>query len=185
VQLRKKEAMMIDGVNVDFGYDYVDPTTSIEMVEFHVNYCHGITGLKDEAAHMSVRAPPGSKPLMILGQDECVFTQFLLGQRTWVGPKGERPLLPKTEGEGYMLSAFVSRDLGFGRPLSETELATINAARQGKKYLDEKAALEINKTLDKPPLTDTPFVKYLHIGVHNEGYWTGFHMALQFEDVVD
>ena len=24
-----------------------------------------------------------------------------------------------------------------------------------------------------------------HIGMHNEGYWTGFHMALQFEDVVD
>ena len=58
-----------------------------------------------------------------------------------------------------MFTAFVSRELGFGRPLSEKELATINVARQGKRYLDEKAAQEINKTLDKPPLTDTPFVK--------------------------
>ena len=98
VQLRKDKAMRMDGVRVEFGYAYVDPETRIEMVEFHVDYCHGITGLKDEAPHMSVRAPPGSKPLMILGQDECVFTQFLLGQRTWVGPKGERPLLPKTDG---------------------------------------------------------------------------------------
>ena len=98
VKLRKDKAMMMDGVRVEFGYAYVDPETRIEMVEFHVDYCHGITGLKDEAPHMSVRAPPGSKPLMILGQDECVFTQFLLGQRTWVGPKGERPLLPKTDG---------------------------------------------------------------------------------------
>ena len=86
-----------------------------------------------------------------------------------------------------MLSAIVSRDLGFGRPLSKKELETINVARQDKRYLDEKAALEINKTLEKPPLTNAPFVKHLHIGMHNEEYWTGFHMALhvtcQFEDV--
>ena len=25
----------------------------------------------------------------------------------------------------------------------------------------------------------------LHIGVHNEACWTGFHMTLQFDDVVD
>ena len=25
----------------------------------------------------------------------------------------------------------------------------------------------------------------LHTGLHNEGYWTGFHMTLQLEDVVD
>jgi hypothetical protein len=185
VQVRKDKAMTMDGVTVELGYDYVDPKTGKEMVEFHIDYCHGIAGLKDEEPQMSVRALPESKPLMILGQDECVFNQFLLGQRTWVGPNGERPLLPKTEGEGYMLSAFVSRELGFGRPLSEKELAAINLAREGQKYHDEKAALEINKKLEKPALTETPFVDYLHIGMHNEGYWTGFHMALQFEDVVD
>jgi hypothetical protein len=130
VQLPKDKAMKMEGVDVEFGYEFDDSETNIKMVEFHVDYCQGITGLKDEAPRMSVRAPPESKPLMILGQDECVFTQFLLGQRTWVGPKGERPLLPKTEGEGYMLSAFVSRDLGFGRPLSKAELETINVARQ-------------------------------------------------------
>jgi hypothetical protein len=28
-------------------------------------------------------------------------------------------------------------------------------------------------------------VKYLYIGVNNEGYWNSFHMSIQFEDVVD
>ena len=64
---------------------------------------------------------------MIIGQDESVFAQYLLGAKSWVGPKGQRPLLPKSEGDGYMLSAFVSREFGFGRTLTEDELARINS----------------------------------------------------------
>ena len=66
---------------------------------------------------------------MIIGQDESVFAQYLLGSKQWVGPKGQRPLLPKSEGDGYMLSAFVSRELGFGRALTDDELLKINMAR--------------------------------------------------------
>jgi hypothetical protein len=47
---------------------------------------------------------------MIVGQDESVFAQYLLGSKQWVDPKGQRPLLPKSEGDVYMLSACVSRD---------------------------------------------------------------------------
>jgi hypothetical protein len=47
-----------------------------------------------------------------------------------VGPKGQRPLLPKSEGDGYMLSAFVSREFGFGRELSVAELDKVNGERQ-------------------------------------------------------
>ena len=63
---------------------------------------------------------------MIVGQDESVFAQYLLGSKTRIGPKGKHPLLPKSEGNGYMLSAFVSRELGFGRLSTEDELAKIN-----------------------------------------------------------
>jgi hypothetical protein len=52
-------------------------------------------------------------------------------------------------------------------------------------YVDRKAALEIRKVSGKPDLTESPFVKYFHIGVQNEGYWNSFHMALQLEDIVD
>jgi hypothetical protein len=85
-----------------------------------------------------------------------------------------------------MLSAFVSRELGFGKTLTADELTKINNERQiGKTYTDLQAANEILKTHHKPLLTESPFIKYLFIGANNEGYWNSFHMSLQFEDVVD
>ena len=115
-------------------------------------------------------------------------TQFLLGQRTLVGSNGNRPLLPRTEGEGYMLSAIVSRDLGFGRPLSKKELETINVARQDKRYLDEKAALEINKTLEKPTRllssTCTLVCTTRNIGLASIWHFMS-HVSLKMWDVGD
>ena len=81
---------------------------------------------------------------------------------------------------------FVSRELGFGRPLNERELVRVNAERCiNKTYIDTQAASEILKTVDKPLLTESPFVKYLFIGANNDGYWNSFHISLQFEDCVD
>jgi hypothetical protein len=124
---------------------------------------------------------------MIIGQDESVFAQYLLGSKTWVGPKGQRPLLPKSKGNGYILSAFVAREFGFGREMTAAELAKVNDERRGthQTYLDTQAATEILKTTQKPLLTVSPFVKYLYIGANNEGYWNSNHMSLQFKDVVD
>jgi hypothetical protein len=125
---------------------------------------------------------------MILGQDESVFAQYLLGSKTWVGPKGQRPLLPKSEGDGYMLSAFVSRELGVGGVLTTDELTRENNERRigkRKSYIDLQAANKILKTHQKPLLTKLPFVKYLFIGANNEGFGNSFHMSLQFEDIID
>jgi hypothetical protein len=67
---------------------------------------------------------------MINGQDERVFSQFLMGAKTWIAPNGQRPLLPKSEGDGYMLSAFVSRDFGFGRQMIEVELERVSSEKE-------------------------------------------------------
>ena len=192
------EAKAIIGINIEFGFRYHDIVTDTEMVEFHVDYWRRITtpGNKDrqheqclerKEATTSIRVSLQTRPLMIIGQDESVFAQYLLGSKTWVGPKGQRPLLPKSEGDGYMLSAFVSREFGFGRELSKEELDKVNHERRGanKTYIDKQAAIEILKSTQKPLLTESPLVKYLYIGANNEGYWNSFHMSLQFEDVVD
>ena len=126
--------------------------------------------------------------MIVVGQDESVFAQYLHGSKTWVGPKEQRPLQPKSEGDGCMLSAFVSREFGFGRDLSEDELVRINTARRGigKTYIDTQAAMEILKLTDKPILTEeSPFITYLYIWGNNEGYWNSYQMSLQLEDVVD
>ena len=61
---------------------------------------------------MSVRAIPNSKAIMIIGQDESIFHQYSLVTKQWVGPEGKRVLLPKSEGAGYMISAFQCREVG-------------------------------------------------------------------------
>ena len=194
VQLPLIEAAnMKKDVDIRFGYSYFDIVAGKQMIEFHIDYWkRRITQVpqihQQKEATTSVRVPSqNAKPIMIIGQDESMFAQYLLGSKTWVGPKGQRPLLPKSEGDGYMLSAFVSSAFGFGRELTEAELVRINRERRGvdKTYTDTVAAMEILKTTKKPMLVDSPFVKYFYIGANNEGFWNSYHMSLQFEGVVD
>jgi hypothetical protein len=173
------------------GYEYTCEDSGEEMVELHVDTCTYTVNKGNERTYggnLSVRFPishPALKPIVLLGQDECAFNQFLLGSRQWIGPKGQRALLPKTEGAGLMVSAFQSRELGFGLKISDAELEEINFSRMGKKYKDEEAGVTINKTANKSALTESPFVVYFELGANNEGYWTYNHMVLQFEDCVD
>lgn len=77
-----------------------------EIHEYAVTMGFGSFG-----GNLSVRKPQGVKPLMIFGQDESVYSQFLFGNRQWVGPEGQHPLLPKkTDGLSLMISAFQSRE---------------------------------------------------------------------------
>jgi hypothetical protein len=87
------------------------------MIEFHVDDHPSLQDLANKknpvfGGGMSVRAP-GSKPNIVLGQDEAVFNENLTSSKQWVGPNGERPILPKNNGLGQMVSAFQSRDLGW------------------------------------------------------------------------
>jgi hypothetical protein len=66
------------------------------MVEFHVDDLDLLHEYAEElgfgafGGNLSVRKPPDTKPLMIFGQDESVYSHFLLGNRQWVGPEGIR-----------------------------------------------------------------------------------------------
>jgi len=56
---------------------------------------------------------------------------------------------------------------------------------QNQRYIDKVAAMEVYRDTNKPPLTTTPFLCTITIGVNNDGYWTSYHMAIQLEDCVD
>jgi hypothetical protein len=61
----------------------------------------------------------------------------MVNLKGWVGPNGERCLDPKTAGDGFMISAFKSRDLGFGHPTFTVEdIVKINRHREGREYID-------------------------------------------------
>jgi len=99
-----------------YGYSYLG-TAHIEMwvpcrwhawpSDYHVPFMN------------SMRALHGSLPIIIIGQDEYKFSQVLVSSKMWVGPHKESPLLPKSEGEGRMISGMQSRDFGFGLQISE------------------------------------------------------------------
>jgi hypothetical protein len=53
---------------------------------------------------------------------------------TWVGPNGERPMVPKDDGQTLMVSAFCSREFGFGMPVTQSQLDEFNNERKNKNY---------------------------------------------------
>ncbi len=66
------------------------------------------------------------KPVMIIGQDECIFKQYTLVKKSWSDPDGMRALLPKDDGRGLMISSFVCRELGYGWDLNEEQMQKVN-----------------------------------------------------------
>jgi hypothetical protein len=141
----------------------------------------------EETAFGGRRSVPyeSGKMLIILGHDEAIMKQYLLTNKHWTGPNGEKAISPKDEGLGIMISAFQSREFGFGMKITEEDLARINRYREGKEYIDVDSAKTKCGTTTKAPLTSSPFVVEFEYGANAEGYWVYEHMVLQVEDCVD
>ena len=167
------------------GYNYKD-SNNVDMVEYHVDASSKFENM-DFGGQLSVRRQHDKPIVMFIGQDEAIFKQFLFLSKMWIGPNGERPLLPKDEGAGVMISSFICREYGLIQHLSEPTLEQVNANREGTRYSDEDAAVEVFGSSLKKPLTKdkSPFLHYFDYGENKEGYWDYNHMVLQFEDVLD
>ncbi len=61
----------------------------------------------------------------------------------------------KHDGQGVMISAFQSRELGFGMVLTKGQLDEVNFLRRGKKYIDKEAAKKVQRTWTR----NWPFVQ--------------------------
>ena len=108
-------------------------------------------------------------PVYHVGQDESVYKCYARGGTEWV-IRGVRGLRKKTEGPGGMVSAFQDEKRGFGLPLSEEEIARVNANRQRVK---------------RAPLKATPGLHFLLPGKNREGYWGFDEFQKQVIDVMD
>ena len=80
--------------------------------------------------HLSIWMPKHTKPIMILGQDECIFKQYPFSKGFWTHLDGTKQLIPKEEGQGHMLLCFCSHKLGFGFHLSYSIIDEINIQRE-------------------------------------------------------
>ena len=54
------------------------------------------------------------KPLMIVGQDESTYHQYVFSKKNWKTPTGRSQLVPKGVGEMYMCSGFQGQSLDWG-----------------------------------------------------------------------
>ena len=126
-------------------------------------------------------------PLIIFGQDEAIYRQYLMTLKVWAGRGGKQPQRPKDQGQGLMISAIKSRDFGFGYDLTAEQLARVNEFRQTQRpeYSDRDAALKVKGTTTKPSLKESPFVEMFEYGNSAEGYWTYDRMICQVEDCID
>jgi hypothetical protein len=106
------------------------------MLEFHVDanvFIHKeLARPRESGGTTSARVKDKLfRPLVIFGQDKSAFHQLMLKSKNWVGPNGERALLSKSDGVGVMVSAFISRDTGFGLETDAAMLQRINLSRSG------------------------------------------------------
>ena len=177
-------------ISESIGHHYVD-NNGVDMVEYHVDDSPVFEEVASQntrfGGYLSVRKPEGSKPLICLGQDEYIFKQFTFTTKSWTAPDGQKALVPKDDGMGIMISAFVSREFGYGLKLSQEDILKINQLRRGndKHYSDEEAAKLVTGKSCKPILTKSPFVLEFEYGAAQQGYWKYDHMAVQMEDCVD
>ena len=189
--LSSKKLEAQDLVAKNCGYRYVDPIANVDMVEYHID---DISREKVDnlsigpfEAQLSVRWDINKPIVMFIGQDEAIFKQFSFLSKMWTGPKGKRPLLPKDEGAGNMISLFIDREYGLIQELDQYTLNPVNAVQHGARYADKEAAMDVNGTFVKPqlPAGKSPFLTFFDYGENKEGYWDYNHMVLQFENVVD
>ena len=121
-----KENYQISG---EYAHKYVT-NNGITMVELHVDQCNSFQDTMNATTrfggNLSVRKPNGKKPVIIFGQDECIFKQYTFSKKAWMNSEGAMPLIPKDEGAGIMISTFVSREFGHRLQLTEAELQKVN-----------------------------------------------------------
>jgi hypothetical protein len=69
-----------------------------------------------------------------------------------------KPILPKDDGYGIMISAMASCEFGFGMNLTDEQLRIVNEGRLRQKYSNNVAATSIYGNANKSNLTSSPFV---------------------------
>jgi hypothetical protein len=128
------------------------------MVEYHVDTCDLFQQQMNEetkyGGRRSVKYKEG-KMLIIWGHNEAIVKQFALTKKM-EGPNRETAIVPKDEGAGIRISAFQSRESGFGQQMSKQELTLVKAYCRDKTYQVEEAVKEKGEMQRKIHLPEAP-----------------------------
>ena len=151
-------------------YKYKDGNRDT-CIKFHVDDGNHLTKMGSKTpfgGYLSVCKPKDEKPLIIFGQDECIYKQFIFCNKCRMRPKGESQLTPKDEGEDLIVSGFVSREYEFDWKLIEQQLQKVNNLRKDKEYIDKEASISKFGKSVKSNLNSSPFIHDLEYVANNE-----------------
>ena len=101
VQLTIEEIEKIEKEDPTFernnGYKYQDNQNQLTMYEYHVDQLNNSHKINNQlfGESLSVRKKDEDKPIIMMGQDKCIYKQYLQVKKQW-----------------YLLSSFVSQDFG-------------------------------------------------------------------------
>jgi hypothetical protein len=84
-----------------------------------------------------------------------------------------------------MISAFQSRELGFGMELTKDQLDEVDFTMRGKRYTYEEAATKYRGNALKTDLLCSLFIFKFDYGASNEGFWNYNRMVIQLEYCID
>ena len=133
------------------GHTYYYPDSGDKMIELYVDnhdclqqWDHNKYGLF--GVSVSFCMPQGLKPIIVFGQDETDFNVLILNVSMWISPDGEWSILPKINSIGVMVSAFQSRDIGFGIKMSDVMIKLINKRHSRKHYFDKVVSQYVPNT---------------------------------------
>ena len=79
------------------GYKYNDAKTGGDMVEYHVDACKKLKQWVNTGygSNLSIQFPTGQKSIIVFSYDECIFKQFTVSSKSWIGPNGETNVIQK------------------------------------------------------------------------------------------
>ena len=111
-------------VTMNSGYKYTTKN-GIDMVKYHVDSSYLVQDQMNKETEfggkLSVCPEQHECPLIIFGHDECIFKQFHVTKKAWMGPNGKTVLIPKDNGDDKQLP--ITRVWvwpGFDRQTTET-----------------------------------------------------------------
>ena len=111
----------------------------------------------------------GRRTVLLEGQRWEYISSVHFLKKSWKGPNGSNSLIPKSEGDIYMMSGYQSKEfgLGLGTKLSLNNLAKINHARRNTKYVSSEDTILVNGSDVKPDIQDDPNLRFFHAGIRN------------------
>ena len=184
IHIKKQDTILLGKKHPTFQVDecYTFKKDDIEYNEYHMDtyLCLQYEDHRPFEYKISVRKPDNVKPLIIFGQDESTYHQFIFSKKIWKSNTGASYIQPKGMGEILMISAFQSRKtgLGLGHYLSDEIRREVNANRKGKSYLLKDDTKLIYGSDTKSDINNDPMLQYFSAGANEEVYWTSLHAKL-------